>query len=192
MKKSRGFTIVEISLVLAIAGLIIVMAFVALPSLWSSQRDADRRANVMNLITALKTYQTNNSRGALPTGGNQTYTLENPVTSSGTADGWAEFIQQFYTKGSRMEDPSGNVYQIRVISECGVTTVGATCTTGLATDPFEAVNGNSYTFNIDNPIIYVVRGATCDENENAIVKTANNRSVAAVQVLEHGKYCHNT
>ena len=198
MKKTRGFTIVEIALVLGIAGLIMVMAFVALPSLWTSQRDADRRANVMNFISALKTFQTNNSRGALPTGTDATYTVQKPVTGASDSN-WAGFIQDYYIKnGNNLEDPGGKVYKIRIINDCGTSvTVGNPCEATTAspsvTDSFNTVNKtNSYKFEIDSPTIYVVKGATCDEEKNAIVKAANNRSVAAVQVLEKGKYCQNT
>lgn len=62
----KGFTIIEIVLVLAIAGLIFAAVFIALPSLWASQRDAARKENIMTFVTTLKNYQTNNSRGALP------------------------------------------------------------------------------------------------------------------------------
>ena len=46
MKKGEikhGFTIIEVVLVLAVAGLIFVMVFVALPALQRAQRDNSRR-----------------------------------------------------------------------------------------------------------------------------------------------------
>ena len=181
MKKTRGFTIVEIALVLGIAGLIMVMAFVALPSLWSSQRDADRRANVMNLISALKTFQTNNSRGALPkpNGTTTTYSVVKDTTYNSTTEGdtWKGFIQDYYLKGQSIEDPGGKVYEIRIINDCGVSGVGDPCEVTPSTDNFNTINkNNGYKFDIASPTIYVVRGATCDEDQIAIVRTANNRS----------------
>ena len=41
--KERGFTIIEVVLVLAIAALIFLMVFVALPALQASQRDSARK-----------------------------------------------------------------------------------------------------------------------------------------------------
>ncbi len=61
----KGFTIIEVVLVLAIAGLIFLMVFVALPSLQRGQRDNQRRSDVGRTITQLQSYATNN-RGALP------------------------------------------------------------------------------------------------------------------------------
>ena len=66
MKKQNGFTMIEIMLVLAIAGLIFAMVFLALPALQASQRDTARRESVISFIDNLKKFQSNNSRGALP------------------------------------------------------------------------------------------------------------------------------
>ena len=44
-----GFTIIEVVLVLAVAGLIFLMVFIALPTLQRSQRDTQRK-NQANLI----------------------------------------------------------------------------------------------------------------------------------------------
>jgi prepilin-type N-terminal cleavage/methylation domain-containing protein len=49
-KKSEGFTIIEVLIVLAIAGLIMVIVFVAVPALQRSQRN-EARNNDARLIT---------------------------------------------------------------------------------------------------------------------------------------------
>lgn len=56
----RGFTIIEVVLVLAIAGLIFLMVFIALPALQRSQRDAQRRNDYSMLSTQVTSYITNN------------------------------------------------------------------------------------------------------------------------------------
>ncbi len=61
----KGFTIIEVVLVLAIAGLIFLMVFVALPALQRGQRDTQRRDDVSRVVSQLQSYATNN-RGALP------------------------------------------------------------------------------------------------------------------------------
>lgn len=60
-----GFTIIEVVLVLAIAGLIFLMVFIALPNLQRSQRDTQRRSDLARLQDQLVQYQTNN-KGKLP------------------------------------------------------------------------------------------------------------------------------
>jgi len=49
----RGFTIIEVVLVLAIAGLIFLMVFIALPALQRNQRDTQRKNDMGRLSTAL-------------------------------------------------------------------------------------------------------------------------------------------
>lgn len=61
----KGFSIIEVVLVLAIAGLIFLMVFVALPALQRSQRDTGRRNDVGVVVSAVNSYASNN-RGALP------------------------------------------------------------------------------------------------------------------------------
>lgn len=65
-KKQQGFTIIEVVLVLAIAGLIFLMVFIALPALQRNQRDTQRRNDLSRVQTAIQSYQTN-AKGALPT-----------------------------------------------------------------------------------------------------------------------------
>lgn len=62
-----GFTIIEVVLVLAIAGLIFMMVFIALPQLQRAQRDTQRREDVAKLRSAIEMYKGNNN-GRLPTG----------------------------------------------------------------------------------------------------------------------------
>lgn len=68
IKSKKGFTIIEVVLVLAIAGLIFLMVFVALPALQRSQRDTQRRQDYADLSAAIASYMTNNN-GKLPSEG---------------------------------------------------------------------------------------------------------------------------
>lgn len=58
--KQRGFTIIEVVLVLAIAALIFLMVFIALPALQRNQRDIARKEELQKVIGAVSTYQGNN------------------------------------------------------------------------------------------------------------------------------------
>lgn len=57
---SKGFTIIEVVLVLAIAGLIFLMVFIALPALQRSQRDSQREQDLARAQTAINSWQSNN------------------------------------------------------------------------------------------------------------------------------------
>lgn len=61
----KGFTIIEVVLVLAIAGLIFLMVFLALPALQRSQRDTQRKNDISRLQAAINDYKSAN-RGKLP------------------------------------------------------------------------------------------------------------------------------
>ena len=65
-RKEKGFTIIEVVLVLAIAGLIFLMVFIALPALQRSQRDSARKSEVGTVASSITSYQSNN-RGSAPT-----------------------------------------------------------------------------------------------------------------------------
>lgn len=70
--KEKGFTIIEVVLVLAIAGLIFLMVFIALPALQRGQRDTQRKNDLSRAMTAVAAYQSNN-RQALPAATNAGY-----------------------------------------------------------------------------------------------------------------------
>ena len=96
LKRKNGFTIIEVSLVLAIAGLIFLMVFVALPQLQRSQRDSRRRDDILSFLETVKKYQTNN-RGALPADNNA----------------WQNDFAAKYL-GDSFVDPDGTAYVLSV------------------------------------------------------------------------------
>ena len=53
---NHGFTIIEVALVLAIAGLIFLVVFLALPALQNSQKDTARRQDVGMVVRAINSY----------------------------------------------------------------------------------------------------------------------------------------
>ena len=194
MNTKKGFTFIEVVLVLGIAGLIFMMAFIALPSLWASQRDADRKASVMEFISDLKTFQTNNSRGSLPTlngNGPEKFTWSAARASTSSDLSWQNFVRDYVN--ADFADASGveyNFYIANCLSSSGSgLNIGETCAYQSDfgnVNSVENINGGD----VDHTI-YVVTNATCDGDH--AVKTNSNRSVAAVQVLERGgRYCYNT
>ena len=64
--KQRGFTLIEIVLVLAIAGLIFVIVFLAVSQAQASRRDTQRK-NDLNRIAAQAEQYASNKRGDYPT-----------------------------------------------------------------------------------------------------------------------------
>ena len=118
-QKEKGFTIIEVVLVLAIAGLIFMMVFIALPALQRSQRDTQRKNDISRLNTALASYESNN-RGDIPK----------------TAAEWATFVTGYVrTAGDTFVDPNGEDYI--------VTTTATLPTTFKDTEPYIIVTLNA-------------------------------------------------
>lgn len=63
--KNKGFTIIEVVLVLAIAALIFLMVFIAFPALQRGQANTARKNDASAIAAAINTYRTNRN-GTLP------------------------------------------------------------------------------------------------------------------------------
>lgn len=163
IKAKKGFTIIEVVLVLAIAGLIFLMVFVALPALQRSQRDTQRRNDMSRFISQLSQYQANNS-GKVP--------IDN-------ADAWDEFVDEYLrVGGDSFKDPSGTNYVIGGIKKCSANECLTTATTSTATD-------------LANGRIRVFTNATCDGEKPKYAQ--GDAKIAITYKLEGaGIYCgHN-
>lgn len=132
-EQKQGFTIIEVVLVLAIAGLIFLMVFIALPALQRGQRDTQRRTDLSRFMSQVVSYSTNNA-GGVP---NTNATLKT-------------FVTGYLQKGEGFKDPKGEDYQVtrttaapaaigdisymngRVCNGESFTTVGATARSAAA------------------------------------------------------------
>jgi prepilin-type N-terminal cleavage/methylation domain-containing protein len=64
-KNQRGFTIIEVLIVLAIAGLIMLIVFMAVPALQRNSRNTQRKNDVSALLSTYSEYISNNG-GKVP------------------------------------------------------------------------------------------------------------------------------
>jgi prepilin-type N-terminal cleavage/methylation domain-containing protein len=64
-KRTEGFTIIEVMIVLVIAAVILLMVFLAIPALQRNSRNTQRREDVSNYAAAIAEWS-NNSAGVLP------------------------------------------------------------------------------------------------------------------------------
>lgn len=72
---SKGFTIIEVMIVLAIAGLILLIVFLAVPALQRNSRNTQRKADSAHIGSLIGEYESNNN-GKVPA----------TVGTSGTVD----------------------------------------------------------------------------------------------------------
>ena len=174
-QKGRGFTVIEVSLVLAIAGLIFLMVFITFPTLQRNQRDAKRRSDMMELEAAIEKYQSNN-RGMLPSL-NDGLAIVTSYTDADAANSWAGFYRDYLP--DPFKDPSGGQYVLKV-AKCGAT--AGSCT-GKAAEVLAGLTDEANQYNVA-----IIVQATCN-NEEA-VGTANPRKLAILYKLEGGGiYC---
>jgi prepilin-type N-terminal cleavage/methylation domain-containing protein len=160
-KRAEGFTIIEVMIVLAIAGLIMVIVFIAVPQLQRSQRD-NARQNIANRVKAEIEAYAGNNQGQYPFGG--ALALPVDVNQNGTPCGptvtgcWASFVTNYVAGGKvNVTDPS---------------TGGAiVATTGAKTGVPQPQNAAALVLPAARGDFTVVYGAKCDGEEVVISGT---------------------
>jgi prepilin-type N-terminal cleavage/methylation domain-containing protein len=86
-KSDKGFTIIEVMIVLAIAGLIMLIVFLAIPALQRNSRNTQRKNDVAAILAAVNEFS-NNNNGTLPnsavawTNANGTVTVNGAATTT--------------------------------------------------------------------------------------------------------------
>lgn len=81
MKKTeKGFTIIEVALVLAIGALIFLVVFLAVPALQRNQRNDARKRDISNIVEAIHDYNANHPTG--PFDGGQVYNASGAIKST--------------------------------------------------------------------------------------------------------------
>ena len=140
--KTKGFTIIEVVLVLAIAGLIFLIVFLALPALQRQQRDTQRRSDLGRVIAAIQSYQSNNTN-KLP----QDFNGSTVAVAGQTALIGTSYLGTF-------NDPSTTSSYVSVETQ---TTVAAAKTAASAAATATWVTGN----------IYAVANRDCDDGAAA-------------------------
>lgn len=158
--KEKGFTIIEVVLVLAIAALIFLMVFIALPALQRNQRDTARKTVLGKVSSAVTTYQSN-KRGAQPTHG---------IDLNGYIDGVAATASD-----KALNHDMAATEEDSKIDKDYIVRVNTYGTGGVA----DGTIGDA-----DTNFVQVVTGARC--NEDGTVKTGSSRNAAIIIVMENG------
>ena len=164
MKKTeKGFTIIEVALVLAIGALIFLVVFLAVPALQRNQRNDARKRDISNVVEAVSSRNSNNPTKAL----DDDKTAYDATTSPITKDD---------DLGKYLDTLSSNINY--VYTKKKGTTLG---------DPGKA-NGPDAT---TAEQIWVIKSSECDGLHH--VKSAPGRKSAVVGTIENNKgyefYC---
>ena len=176
INSKQGFTIIEVVLVLAIAGLIFLMVFVALPALQRSQRDTQRRNDMSRVDTSLVQYQTNHSNQPinLPSEGSWTAPVNNTFGEGCNNSTACAFIRDYMNTGSsendgkpnNFEDPDGTPYSL-VITKNWATSANVGSVSLGNSKIVDKNNSGNYTIEdnggnaYDAHVIYIIPGGRC-------------------------------
>ena len=170
-----GFTIIEVVLVLAVAGLVFLMVFVAFPALQRNQRDAQRRQDMANVSAEIKNLKANgvdiigpgvlnvavdNITGRSECGRNDVASL----TGLDSSDSFAcKVIRDYFNEDDATEnafkDPDGVPYQLRMYA-------------GVYYKNSKMINNSTMSH-----AIVVTFNTQCDNTTSEAVNNGNVRSV---------------
>ena len=194
IKSKKGFTIIEVVLVLAIAGLIFLMVFIALPAMQRNQRDTARRNDYGALSAALTQYM-NNNNGKLP--------IENAASGTTTI-----YLNPKDFVNSSGANSNGDFYEVRMTRMSSTSTtvsaqeepkVGATPAAATLSTQTNAYTGSANKTGLPATgdvvdQIYVYTNADCSDTSKGYNSPKYNKSKRAFAVfgaLESGNgvYC---
>lgn len=142
-KHLKGFTIIEVVLVLAIAALIFLMVFIALPALQANQRDTARKNDASTVAAAVQSFASNERRA-----------ITHTVADRNKLRSYVEDLDQYEPSGIRIvggaqngEAPGVNATNISVYpgKKCNGTLLAAGVTRSAAVViQLEGSNGTHY------------------------------------------------
>jgi prepilin-type N-terminal cleavage/methylation domain-containing protein len=213
INSKEGFTIIEVVLVLAIAGLIFLMVFVALPALQRSQRDTQRRNDMSRVDTSLVQWQTNHSTDSnnLPQGPSY-YKGSDYIDKSSESDNVncgtgasanvaCVFVRDYMNSGSsdvgkknEFRDPDGDAYAVFITENWNVSTSGITQTPSGTDGKSKLVDSEvsgGYTIGGEDAfsqrIVYIVPGGKC--SGSSVVKSERRHFAILYRLEGAGTYC---
>lgn len=159
MKKTqKGFTIIEVALVLAVGAMIFLVVFLAVPALQRNQRNDAHKRDISSVATAVVSYTSNNPSNPL-TPESEVYDKDNGKGDSGKA------------LGKYIDTLSTNTEHVAIVEFDGAA--------DIAEGMYNSTVGST---DIVADKITVVRGARCDGTTK--LQKAPSRSYAVVGGVE--------
>jgi len=146
LKKEKGFTLIEIVLVLAIAGLLLVIVFLAVSGAQKSRRDTQRKNDLSRIAAQLESYASN-TNGCYPA-----------MAAPCTTVSWNAFSTSTYITGANLNDPTTGAGYAYVAWTPTPTTGQVSYQTGFACDG--TVIGRGYRVNMG-----LEQGVSCRDNK---------------------------
>ena len=159
-RAEQGFTIIETMFVLAIAGVILLIVFEAIPALTRNGRNNQRKQDVQTILEAVSHYELNNS-GNIPDGSNGNFLQNAKLT--------------YYDGSSPQYLSGGGTCSLTLSSGVGV------CAPGTSATAVSETNNNADT-------VYVINYRKCNPNNvgASMNQGAGYNDVVALYAIETG------
>lgn len=143
-KDKKGFTIIEVLIVLAIAGLILLIVFLAVPALQRNSRNTAMKTDVSNVLGGVSEFVGNND-GKMPTSitGTGDITMTNGAISQTTKVRGSTSVTYATTAVTSL--PTGRDIVVHIGGKCsstGTATVAGTSRSVAALYQIETSGGN--------------------------------------------------
>lgn len=119
-KRQEGFTIIEVLIVLAIAGLIMLIVFLAVPALQRNSRNTQRRNDIANYLSAVNEF-VNNNNGNVPTSAAHVTTINGLANSNFLTEPTAA-----PSTGAQTTAMTIDTFQLVTGAKCSTSTIGDT------------------------------------------------------------------
>ncbi len=155
----KGFTLIEVVLVLAIGGLIFLLAFLAYQQVSRNRRDTQRRSDTARVVAELENYKAD---------GRTTYpanSVAGESCSTTTSGSFGLFLSKYLCKNGSFTGPQGDNYSVIASGTPG---------SALAKDKIRyklgTVNCSNQTVATNNTVVVVEIGLdndvpTCKDNQ---------------------------
>lgn len=177
-KREEGFTIIEVLIVLAIAGLIILIVFLAVPALQRNSRNTQRKNDVAAIASAAQNV-VNNTNGSTPkqvasgdgSTANETQVSLRVSASIPTVETAKLGIYRAASSGATWGTSTNKIY-------IGDYTGTATLT------PTVAAVGSESASAVSRDSVIIAAGYACNDSNTGLSSTKNSRSIAILYVIE--------
>jgi len=159
-KNKKGFTIIETMIVLAIAGLIMLIVFLAVPALQRSARNTQRKNDAGNIASGISTWISNHN-GTVP--GYETGTYSHSTCNTDLQSIVAGINLSYYSSAN-VRCGSGTT----VPSPCATAGISSTCKVSSS---------------VNTEDVYMVPGSVCNGNQPSTTGTSGNAATTRSYVV---------
>jgi len=141
INKAEGFTIIEVLIVLAIAGLIMLIVFLAVPALQRNSRNNGRRNDVGRMGSAVSEYAANNN-GSLPANG---LAFAGLVLNSGNMSQYDPNVDLMYATDAQAVIPQATAPRVRLVTAAKCGAAGVTVTSRQSALQYQLESSGNHT-----------------------------------------------